>query len=88
MELILKMNGQLLENFSKLSNGKDAQRLDASLKILKAVNNKNQGDVDYVLTRIVRGLGSSRDVARQGFYVTLTQLISQVSQYLTNYLSI
>jgi DNA polymerase phi len=47
----------------------------------KEAQEETQGLVDYALKRLVRGLGSSRECARQGFSVALCEVLTQVPQY-------
>ncbi|PVU88635.1 hypothetical protein BB559_004473 [Furculomyces boomerangus] len=41
------------------------------------LDNMCAGDVSYALKRLIRGLTSSRDAARQGFSIVLTELLSR-----------
>lgn len=44
---------------------------------------KQATDVDYTLKRLVRGLASSRDAARQGFSTALTTLLTAFPEHVT-----
>ncbi|XP_040578804.1 myb-binding protein 1A [Lepeophtheirus salmonis] len=65
-----------LDLFWKLGDVKnDKTRLEVVQRLLAKVNSDRDDklDMDYVLTRLIRGMASSR--SRQGFFLTLTELI-------------
>lgn len=71
--------------FPLLSSHDWPTRLDASLSLLTALpavtaaeSTASDVDTSYTLTRLVNGLGSSNDAARQGFAVALTELVSRL----------
>ena len=71
----------MLELFWKLSSTEKEVRICA-VKDLMAIltekqndNNTSHDDLDYCLKRLVRGLSSSRDCARQGFSLALIQVL-------------
>jgi DNA polymerase phi len=74
----------VLEQFWKLASGKPEDRV-AATKVLLAelkgsveeTEGKGQGagqEQRYVLNRLVKGLSSSRDGARQGYALALSQV--------------
>jgi DNA polymerase phi len=76
---IKEKNSEFLNAFWELASDVREKRLDASSCIISHVKiDEVQGssvDSEYALKRLVRGLGSSRDSARQGFVTCLCELL-------------
>lgn len=68
---------EFLGYFWKLAELKDNVRITATENILKHLKEHSDG-VEYTAKRLVRGLASSRDAARQGFSLCLTELLKQM----------
>ncbi len=75
-------NGAFLNLFWDLASDERDKRLSAAQQIIAHIKaSEEQGtkvDTDYTLKRLVRGLGSSRDSARQGFVTCLCELLEVV----------
>jgi DNA polymerase phi len=73
-------NSAFLNSFWDLASDEKDKRITAASQII--VHIKCQGgagvDTDYALKRLVRGLGSSRESARQGFVSCLCELLITV----------
>ncbi|KAF2898645.1 hypothetical protein ILUMI_07531, partial [Ignelater luminosus] len=78
----------ILDHFNNISNDNEASRLKNSILLIKhlCVNHKNDDDNElrYALDRLIRGLGSSRNCARIGFYSSLVTLINVSPSLETN----
>ncbi|XP_043272424.1 myb-binding protein 1A [Venturia canescens] len=73
----LKMGSTILDCFTKLVKDNVRERLDGGIALLRHMSQKKveeteSKELNYALTRLVRGLGSSRTLSRKGFYTTLT----------------
>lgn len=72
---------QLVEIYEDLANESEEIRLKAAGSLLSKVSSENplskDGLLEY-LTRLIRGLCSSRKAARLGFSVALTELLVQI----------
>ena len=66
-----------LQYFWDLASVETLKRLDASQSLVNHLK-KDAKETDYTLKRLVRGLASSRDAARQGFSVALTSVIHDI----------
>ncbi|GAA5896425.1 hypothetical protein JCM8208_001871 [Rhodotorula glutinis] len=71
----------ILPLFPLLASHNPSTRLDAALHLVHALPQPtnlttNDPDTPYALKRLVAGLASSNDAARQGFAVALTQLVA------------
>lgn len=73
----------ILPLFPLLASHNPSTRLDAALHLVHALPqaqgpaaHANDADTPYALKRLVAGLASSNDAARQGFAVALTQLVA------------
>jgi len=66
-----------LEYFWDLAAEDNDRRLRAAQNVVKYVLDKpkDHDDVQYALKRLIRGLSSSREAARQGFATCLTEII-------------
>jgi hypothetical protein len=75
-------NGAFLNLFWDLASDERDKRLSAAQQIIAHIKaSEEQGtkvDMEYTLKRLVRGLGSSRDSARQGFVTCLCELLEVV----------
>ena len=75
-------NGAFLTLFWDLASDERDKRLVAAQEIIAHIkSSEEQGikvDTDYTLKRLVRGLGSSRESARQGFVTCLCELLEVV----------
>lgn len=70
---------EFLKLFWNLAESDVAERTQAAAKILAHLEQqaKPDADVQYTLKRLVRGLASSRDAARQGFSTALAGLLAR-----------
>jgi hypothetical protein len=75
-----KRDSGILELFGSLGDLDVATRVKTTTQLIKALQAKQQGqqtpseDLNYALKRLVRGLSSYRDGARQGFALGLTEV--------------
>ncbi|GAA6006454.1 hypothetical protein JCM11491_004966 [Sporobolomyces phaffii] len=65
----------ILPLFPLLASHDQTTRLDASYALLHSLPPTNDVDLEYALKRLLAGLASSNDAARQGFAVALAQLV-------------
>ncbi|KAG8225834.1 hypothetical protein J437_LFUL004763 [Ladona fulva] len=75
-----------LEALRNLGKPSEVERVEAALNLLKRISGKQftpkddsegeKNEVDYVLERLVRGVGASRVTARTGFYSALVALLT------------
>jgi len=73
---LLGKNSAFLNSFWDLASDETAKRVAAAQAIVSHVGGATGGDdAEYALKRLVRGLGSSRESARQGFVTCLTALL-------------
>ena len=63
-----------METFWNLASLDQETRLKATKELLQ--NTKTSQEIEYNLTRLFKGLSSSRDAARQGFALSLSQVLS------------
>ena len=72
-------NGAFLNLFWDLASDERDKRLSAAQQIIAHIKTSEEEgsrvDTDYTLKRLVRGLGSSRESARQGFVTCLCELL-------------
>jgi hypothetical protein len=67
---------EFLQVFWDLAAVPQKTRVDAVAKLLEALKaDSGACNLEYSLKRLVRGLGSGRDAARQGFAAGLSQLL-------------
>ncbi|XP_071179538.1 myb-binding protein 1A-like isoform X2 [Mytilus edulis] len=79
----LKIDKQILDKFWTLSESSSAEIIKATdqlvvlLKIKQKRNTENElsQELEYSVKRLVKGLASSRETARQGFSVALCQIL-------------
>ncbi len=68
-----------LNYFYDLASDDKQTRLNAAnlliIHIKNSLKNKNMSDPEYAMKRLVRGLASSRESARQGFATCLCELL-------------
>ncbi|XP_015174164.1 PREDICTED: myb-binding protein 1A-like protein [Polistes dominula] len=75
-----KMNSTIFDSFAKIINKQDAVRREGGLTLLKHLH-EHSSDINdnkeykYAMTRLIRGLGSSKLYAKKGFYSTLTTFL-------------
>jgi DNA polymerase phi len=77
------MSSAVLEQFWGLSSLDQKQRIQSCERLLDvltvsqkpASDGELSGDLNYTIKRLVRGLASSRDGARQGFTLALTEAL-------------
>ncbi|GMF51448.1 unnamed protein product [Phytophthora fragariaefolia] len=76
--------GDFLKLFWTLAESERAARTQAAAQLLAHLraSAKQEAEVQYTLKRLVRGLASSRDAARQGFSTALSGLLSAFPQQL------
>ena len=62
--------------FTQLASLNPKQRKDAAAQLIHRLKSEPEltSNVDYALKRLVKGLGSSRDGARLGFSLALTEV--------------
>ncbi|RMZ92194.1 hypothetical protein DV736_g569, partial [Chaetothyriales sp. CBS 134916] len=72
---------RLVQIYDQLADEKEFKRLKAATQLLQKLQNESttQEDVERALRRLFRGLCSARKAARQGFSVTLTELLAQLA---------
>lgn len=70
--------GDFLKLFWTLAESERGVRTQAAAQLLAHLKSsaKQEAEVQYTLKRLVRGLASSRDAARQGFSTALSGLLS------------
>ena len=69
-----------MEHYANLTCTDVQIRVEASKAIISGLGDALEGDdVAYCLKRLLRGLNSSRDGARQGFAACLTELFDKYS---------
>lgn len=75
------MSAPILPLFGKLASADATERLDASTQLVGSVSHEvdstaaeDDEDLQYSLKRLIRGLASSRESARLGFSVALTEV--------------
>ncbi|KAJ8325707.1 DNA-directed DNA polymerase [Batrachochytrium dendrobatidis] len=69
---------QLMQLLVKFQSEMDAPNAERNESASSDLNSCYATDVTYGLRRLLRGLSSSRDAARQGFSVALTELLSSL----------
>ncbi|CAH0548937.1 unnamed protein product [Brassicogethes aeneus] len=75
-----KVKQTVLDNFSKITNPNEKVRVKSASNLLNHLseikeNEKDDSELKYALGRIIRGLGSSTNQARTGFYSALVGLL-------------
>lgn len=73
---------EFLKLFWTLAESDVATRTSAATQLLAYLRDHND-DVNYTLKRLVRGLASSRDAARQGFSAALAALLAEFPRDIT-----
>ncbi|XP_050501853.1 myb-binding protein 1A [Diabrotica virgifera virgifera] len=73
-----KFNRTVFDHFEHLISANEKNRIKGSLNILKHFNTVQEKDIEvnHALTRIIRGLGSSTNIPRTGFYTILVALLN------------
>lgn len=75
-----KEHAKMMEAFWKLSEYNQNTRLDGIQQILKYLTDqdpvRNKEQINYVLSRLIRGLASNRKCSRIGFSSCLTEIIT------------
>ncbi|KAL2737232.1 myb-binding protein 1A-like protein [Vespula maculifrons] len=76
-----KMNSTTLDCFTKLINKNESVRCDGGVTLLRHLHEHDSDIHDnkehkYAMTRLIRGLGSSKLYAKKGFYSTLTTFLT------------
>lgn len=64
-----------LQCFWDLASDDTSKRVSASVRIVEFVGKNLDAERDYALKRLIKGLGSSRDSARQGFATCLCEFL-------------
>jgi DNA polymerase phi len=64
-----------LQCFWDLASDDSSKRIAASVRIVEFVAKNLDEERDYALKRLIKGLGSSRDSARQGFATCLSEFL-------------
>lgn len=85
--IISKIEGSVLDSFSKLTSSVEKQRVNGAIYILNYLHLKEAEleeeetclETTYTLNRLVRGLASPRLDSRAGFFSTLVGLLSTFS---------
>jgi DNA polymerase phi len=74
----LQFDSKFLQHFWDLAVSSKEVRAKASRSLLESLRNEQKENsskkLDYTVTRLIRGLGSSRECARQGFSLAFTQV--------------
>ena len=85
----MQKNREFLNCFWDLAVLDQEKRINAGLSLMDflQIESIEKDDLDYAVNRLVKGLSSSREAARQGFSACLSQLINagifKVSDILT-----
>lgn len=74
-------DAKLASFFSNLSDDVKAVRLKAAADLIRTLSDSTPEQLDKALTRLVKGLCSSRKAARSGFSVALTEVLRLTSRY-------
>jgi hypothetical protein len=84
------INSKFLGYFWDLAAEDEDQRLGAANGMLMYLSslNSDSSEIDYALKRLIKGLGSSREAARQGFAVCLCELLKFESVSYLEYLKL
>ncbi|XP_046980290.1 myb-binding protein 1A isoform X1 [Schistocerca americana] len=85
--IVSKIEGSVLDSFSKLTSSVEKQRISGAVYILNYLHLKESEfekegiclETSYTLNRLVRGLASPRLDSRAGFFSTLVGLLSSFS---------
>lgn len=75
MTSVSSKDKEFLQCFWDLASAQSSVRVAASAKLVTFVQKNLVAERDYAVTRLVKGLGSSRDSARQGFATCLCELL-------------
>lgn len=67
-------DAQLAPLYQDLSDEVKSVRLTAAAQIVRTLRDTDASVLDRALTRLIRGLCSSRKAARSGFFVALTEV--------------
>lgn len=70
----------VLDQFWKLASLDQATRVQAAQQLIESLYGsykKDETQLAYVLKRLVKGLSSSRDAARQGYALALTEVCEE-----------
>lgn len=87
---VLQFDEKFRQCFWDLASAKETIRENATKTLLETlkqeqeVSSEDPQKLSYALTRLVRGLSSSRDGARQGFSLALTQVCGNIYFLLIN----
>lgn len=67
------------DHFSKLSSEIVDERIHAATSLIKELTNENnQQEWEYALTRLIKGLITTRQTAKLGFSMALTEVVNQL----------
>ncbi|XP_015516258.2 myb-binding protein 1A-like protein [Neodiprion lecontei] len=80
-----KAGPTILDSFDKLAGPKENQRIEGAIVLLRHLLQRDSDEthhkeLQYALTRLVRGMGTSRADARSGFFTALTTFLSMNSE--------
>lgn len=75
-----ELDAKLATFFNDLSDDVKATRLKAAAELIRSLSDADPQQLDKALTRLVRGLCSSRKAARSGFSVALTEVLRLTSK--------
>lgn len=74
-------DAKLASFFNDLSDDVKATRLKAAAELIRTLTDAEPEKLDKALTRLIRGLCSSRKAARSGFSVALTEVLRLTSEH-------
>ena len=68
-------NPSVLPLFGQLSNLNPAKRVEAAANLVKILRDSTEADLDYTVTRLVKGLAANKGWSRPGFTVGLISVL-------------
>ena len=68
-------NPSVLPLFGQLSNLNPAKRVEAAANLVKILKDSTEADLDYTVTRLVKGLAANKGWSRPGFTVGLISVL-------------
>lgn len=68
-------NPSVLPLFGQLSNLNPVKRVEAAANLVKILKDSTEADLDYTLTRLVKGLAANKGWSRPGFTVGLISVL-------------
>ena len=68
-------NPSVLPLFGQLSNLNPGKRVEAAANLVKILRDSTEADLDYTVTRLVKGLAANKGWSRPGFTVGLISVL-------------